>query len=751
MTLSTAQRIVALTAFIVSAHPEPGLAADLFGDAQARGVTANTYHGFSIRFQDGRSAFHAREPISIELVYANRARLSSGPEDGPESFYHVRLHFDRPVVNSLEAIDSKFDDRVSGGVPGCVSYAPAVLLKTINGAYRFDVPGHYRMFAESRQVTESFETSNILEFEILPRDSVWETDVTERARRTLNGSPADLKAASQAFRALRALATNEAAAILAPYLDAGEDVPASEDVLYGLYADPDRAFVVDALGRELILPARVIGRQFVPDLAYLELLRRHPAGPPFSHDEYLAVMRQLAVRRAIALNRVPGRLEEELRRDLTVGSSDEHYFASGLTRAARDFPRQTAAAFQSLTAEAQRSRLLGSWRRFADPVFLPLVRSLYRSPAESSDQVRDIALRRLYELAPREGYAAMLSELRRDRLRVSMETLTLIPDRTLPRLDARWARQLDGAADETDRESAARRLERFGTGRVAASVKQYYEREQDTMTCATRAALLAFFARVDPPLGERLLLTAATSATTDDTCEHNLLEDAAFLEWTPGVERVAIAVLADSNAGIVESAAGPLSDLGSANARGPLEFHLKRVQSRIADARRRPADGGTVPVRDRDVRKLEDAERALARALLGSGRWILTPGERSQLAAQCSDGDGCNDQFLRDDRWDPPDEISWIRPRIGFERELRFWVDFFHGRSLKELEQKLRQLPTGTRVYWNDRGSDRPDSLERWTWSDRDRLFERVRRSARRHGVIVQRERTFTPKTVARR
>ena len=356
MTFSAAQRIAALTAFIVSAHPALGLAADHFGDAHARGMTANTYHGFSIRFQDGRTAFHAREPIAIELVYANKAELSSGAVDGPDSFYHVRLHFDRPVANTLEAIDSKFDDRMSGGVPGCVSYAPAMLLKTINGAYRFDVPGHYRMFAESRQVTESFETSNILEFEILPRDSAWEADVTERARRTLNGSPADGTTASQAFRALRALATNEAAAILAPYLDAGDDVLTSEDVLYGLFADPDRAFVVHTLGRELIRPGRTIGRRFVPDLAYLELLRRHPAGPPFSHDEYLAVMRQLTVRRANALNTVRGRLEEAMRRELADASSED-YFATGLTRAARDFPRQTAAAFQSLTAEAQRGLL----------------------------------------------------------------------------------------------------------------------------------------------------------------------------------------------------------------------------------------------------------------------------------------------------------------------------------------------------------------------------------------------------------
>jgi hypothetical protein len=95
MTISAAQRVVTLIAVVVSAQPAVALAADPFTATHARRVEANTYQGFSIRFQDGRRVFHAREPISIELVYARHAELSSGPEDGPESLYRIRLSFDR--------------------------------------------------------------------------------------------------------------------------------------------------------------------------------------------------------------------------------------------------------------------------------------------------------------------------------------------------------------------------------------------------------------------------------------------------------------------------------------------------------------------------------------------------------------------------------------------------------------------------------------------------------------------------------
>ena len=544
MKLGAGLAVLVLFFAVVSAH---GISppADLFLDQHAGAIAKNIYDAFTVRFADGRRTFHAREPIEIELLYERPAQFTAQPADGPEALSLTRAQFDRAVAAPLRVVDSKFDDHVAGGVSGCLTYAPIVVRRTLTHLYRFDTPGRYRMFLQSRQVTPEFETSNILEFEILPRDAAWEEDVLKRAESALTESPPDKRAVAHAFHTLRTLATNDATALLARHYQSGTEDVATADVEYGLFANPDRAFVVDALLRELVKPERTFGWRFMPTLARLELARRHPDGPPFSHDEYLAVIRQFAGTRARALNRIPGRLSREMRNELMKYPSDQDYFVRGaVTPAVRDFPQEAMAAFRSLSPEAQRSRLLGSWRRFADPVFLPLLRSLYESPTKGSNEVRDIALRRLFQLAPEEGRRAMRAELRRGRLRVSMETLSMLPDHTSPEEDA-----------------AEQRLD----------VSQ---------------ALL--HQRIDSP-----------------------------------------------NASVF---------------------------------------------------------------------------------------------------------LSAPRPRIGDESRLDFFIEGYAGRSLVDLDRTLRQFPPGTRIYWADHPYDGRDSLDRWTWAERDELFERVRADAARYGVIVQRE-----------
>ena len=66
------------------------------------------------------------------------------------------------------------------------------------------------------------------------------------------------------------------------------------------------------------------------------------------------------------------------------------------------------------------------------------------------------------------------------------------------------------------------------------------------------------------------------------------------------------------------------------------------------------------------------------------------------------------------------------------------------GGWLEDLERKLTQFAPGTRLYWDDLPRKWSwGSLERWPWSERNALFERVRAIAARHGVTIQRERTY--------
>src|SRR5262249_22764951 len=149
----------------------------------------------------------------------------------------------------------------------------------------------------------------------------------------------------------------------------------------------DRAAVVDLLVRELHRLDRAVSGRFVRTVALAEIARRHPDGPPYAQDEYLELIEHYSGVRAKALAAKPGRLRAEIGRELATGGRlDRVYLRSALAAALRRFPLETTAAFLSLNAEAQRNLLVGSWRRFDSPAFLPLVRRLYRTPTRGNNE-----------------------------------------------------------------------------------------------------------------------------------------------------------------------------------------------------------------------------------------------------------------------------------------------------------------------------------------------------------------------------
>jgi hypothetical protein len=289
----------------------------------------------------------------------------------------------------------------------------------------------------------------------------------------------------------------------------------------GLFNVADRRFVVDLLRQEAATPARRIDGWFVRTLALLELARAHPDGPPFSHDEYLAVLERESTARAqaIVLGGGPGALALEIGKELAdLGRYEDYFLAGALAPALHNFPAETAAAFRTLDIEPQLNILLWSWRRVAFPAMVPVLKSLYLSPKEDWAKLRDLALRRVFDLAPDDARPLMVVELERDELRVSTETLARLGAMTFPELEQRWLRHLEnGILDE--RLDGAVRIERFGSTAILADVTRLYQANRQTWSCEVRSAILTYLMRVDRATGERAVKAAQASAAGEgETC-----------------------------------------------------------------------------------------------------------------------------------------------------------------------------------------------------------------------------------------
>ncbi len=732
------------------------VAADPFLVLHQEGVSANKLSdAYSIRFKAGRSVFQMREPIEIELVF-KEPRWS--PSDMRMAGLLILAHPDPPylevifdrhdISNPLRAIDRRFDDSWNGGWASERVAAPRVFTRRLNEAIRFDAPGQYRLFVRSRYITRDEgpgdpETSNVLSFHILERDPSWEAASAARAARILE-NPGSRREASAAISELRVLGTTQAAVLLARELWRDHDRP-NDVILQGLFTVDDRAFVVRALERELQEPDRTLLPEFVRDLAMLELSRRHPAGPPYSHAEYLDTIRDYSARRARAFDRQPGRLQAEIARELGDHQSDVrdepwrrsgYYFLTGvLAPAMYQSPAETTAAFLTLSSGQQSGLLIASWRRFAHAGFVPLLRTLY---ASSKDQVvRGAALRRLAELAPIEGRTAILAELRRPVPRVGTDVLLHLPDGTLPALERIWVGQLEHATADEGRTSAAQRIQRYGTPWSGRRVAQFYSRHRSTLPSTAKAAILAHLSRVNPAVATRGLREASSLWPTEGDRE-TLLDYVAQLTWQPEIERAAIEALSASNRNDVESAARLLSRHGTPAAGEHIRARLSLL--RAALLRQKAERPASFP----DELVAGYLENDLAVALAHARGWLLADDTAAAEAAQCVTSN-CSWAFLIDRRADPAVEVEAYGPIPGDERHVSFRIGQMDYDSIEALERKLTQFASGTRVFWNDWPRRRSeDNLERWTWSERDALFEQVRSSAARHGVRIQRERTWT-------
>jgi hypothetical protein len=239
--------------------------------------------------------------------------------------------------------------------------------------------------------------------------------------------------------------------------------------------------------------------------------------PALAVAQDLAQLEREATARAqaVAVSGGPSALATEIARELSaIGQYEDFFYVGEFAPALRNFPGETATAFRSVEVEIQYNLLLWSWKRFAFPGMTPVVRALYQSPPEDYSKMRDLALRRFYDLAPDEARPFMLEELQRTDLRVSMTTLARLGDVTFPEFEPLWLHNLeDGILDE--RVDAAVRIERFGSPAIRAEVRKLYDANAAAWSCDARSAVLGYLARVDKTGGAALVRQALNAPAQD--------------------------------------------------------------------------------------------------------------------------------------------------------------------------------------------------------------------------------------------
>jgi iron complex outermembrane receptor protein len=218
---------------------------------------------------------------------------------------------------------------------------------------------------------------------------------------------------------------------------------------------------------------------------------------------------------AIAIGGGPQALTAEISAELAdLGRFEDRPLEGKFGAALKNFPQEASAAFKQQDYEIQLNLLTSSWERFAFPAMAPVLQSLYQSPPDDSARVRDMALRRLYQLDAVKTRPLMLSELERPDLRVSMTTLRLLQDASFPEYGEAWVRALEhGVLDE--RIDAAVRIERFGSAAILPAVQRIYAEQHAAWACDVRVAALVHIAKYDRAAAQPLIVDAKLSCLAE--------------------------------------------------------------------------------------------------------------------------------------------------------------------------------------------------------------------------------------------
>jgi hypothetical protein len=666
----------------------------------------------TLRIAGDRRQFHPGEIIPIELTFE-----SSIPGrfvvDGATSDRSGRLTIDEFDLAPLARVTDPMLDYfasygafMGGGLRGIgvLGSEPYAVRLDLNDWFRFDSPGTFTLSVRSTRVTDEAQRtpssrppvvpveSNVVSFEIVPRETRWEEAEFARAVQML-GERSDDHA--RGCRVLMFLGTHAAVDELIRRHDDGE---CRYELTAGVFGAPDRVYALGRLDAGLRAPDQVITSEYLRTLALLAIYVRRPElRPPQtaetkSHmiDGELAqhpeiVDAEEAKYAAVLASALPSKSAraravstQEYARFVNLRSSS----STGAV-ASDNARRQVIASFRDLPTTRQENLLEFDWPAVADADMIPVLREL----ADGSNRLANLALRRLYALSPEEGRARILREIANPKPSASLRTLGILPDTTLPELDETIAQAVEANVTEI----GIALLYRYASPAIAPRMRLRLGDRIGRLACQPQTHALAFFLRAAPRDGAALLERALVSR--DGTgCFRSVLLDTASLQMTPELEATARAHLDDSDPRVVLSAVDTLGRYGSPAAIPSLQAAFERWRRQWAErlnvlrfnlAQRTETSAAVQGM-------IEMAYvRALGPGALVGGPAIADPHELC-ITDDCRvmvPGSTTDDQYT-----------TIVVTGFDNARDLFATLSGYEFRSLASLERKLAQYRQGTRL-----------------------------------------------------
>ncbi len=584
---------------------------------------------------------------------------------------------------------------------------------------RFLKPGTYRLHVVSHRVsrithperanpsllypagemTPVVVDSDAITLEIHAAPDEWVREQISAATSFIDGPhsqlPSDSDARRKAILTLRFLNTPKSALELARRMDNGTGV-----TYWDLIDTSYRPHVLDVLEKRLVGAAESIDIDFLAGLA--ELAENVASGgtmPPCPDKESEKKAWQGESERRTKVRQDKFNLYT---RRLISALPDKqpnaraHCLVGLLNASNRTVPRPdwmgmlsttVVADFQQLPAGTQEVLLASHWPAVKARQILPVLQDIFSSQS-ASESLRDLALRRIYDLDPDEGRRLIIEEIRRRQRHIPFSTLAMLPNKSLPELDDVLAASYDNNAMDADR-----LILRYATGVVAGRVRKEYEQREERRASTMVGPVVYYLFKYDPRFAEQELRRSLTTSGGPPAQYDIGFQFLAYGPWamSPALEHLAIELLSSSSVPVKKGAAEILGKYGSPNAKKPLchtlEFFHSWWKGREEELSQPP------------FREGPEFERTLVSALAQADSWVLTEQEFAELEQLCISR-MCREQVRKTlAETKAPVHIA-VQPSALFP----ITIGPFTIASEEQLHRKLSQYPAGSTFRFDHYG-----------------------------------------------